>query len=81
MDKAQLKRMFLGTVTVSPPTKESEPQETVNGIGKMAYKLCGTMLVNCKPCDELTIAIRRVQEGVLYFQQALKQAVQEPEER
>jgi len=80
MDKAQLKRMFLGTTKLSAKT-ESALQETVNGIGNMAYKLCGTMLVNCKPCDELTIAIRRVQEGVLYFQQALKQAVQEPEEQ
>lgn len=72
MDKAQLKGMFLGTAKLSAE-KESELHETISGVNSMAYKLCGTMLVNCKPCDELTIAIRRVQEAVLYFQQAVKQ--------
>ena len=72
MDKTQLKQMLLGTAKLSAE-KENEVQETIDGIGTMAYKLCGTMLVNCKPCDELTIAIRRVQEGVLYFQHALQQ--------
>jgi hypothetical protein len=54
----------------------------MSGVSGMAYKLCGTMLVNCKDCAELTIAVRRVHEGVLYFQEALMQAaIQEVKER
>jgi len=40
----------------------------------MAYKLCGTMLVNCGYSPELTTAIRRIHEGSLCFQDALSKA-------
>jgi|GEM_PF-5844043 len=59
-----------------------EGRPAVSGVSSMAYKLCGTMLVNSKDCAELTIAIRRVHEGLMYFQEALRQAaIQEVKER
>ena len=45
----------------------------------MAYKLCGTMLVNCVDSPELTPAIRRVHEGSLCFHDALVQAAKQEE--
>jgi hypothetical protein len=53
---------------------QAELREVINTINSMAYKLCGTMLVNCGDCPELTTAIRRVHEGSLCFQDALLQA-------
>jgi hypothetical protein len=52
----------------------SELRETINDVNSMAYKLCGTMLVNRGNCPELTTALRRVHEGALCFQEALMQA-------
>jgi hypothetical protein len=46
-------------------------REIINTINSMAYKLCGTMLVNCGDSPELTTAIRHVHEGSLCFQDAL----------
>jgi hypothetical protein len=40
----------------------------------MAYRLSGTMLVNCVDSPELSTAIRRVHEGSLCFHDALVQA-------
>lgn len=52
----------------------AELREVINTINSMAYKLCGTMLVNCGDSPELTTAIQRVHEGSLCFQDALLQA-------
>jgi hypothetical protein len=39
-------------------------------------------LVNCKDCANSTIAVRRLHEGALYFQEALMQAaIHEAKER
>jgi len=81
MNKEELKRMFEGSLNLSPE-KDREILEAISGVSSMAYKLCGTMLVNCKDCAELTIAVRRVHEGLMYFQEALMQAaIQEVKER
>jgi hypothetical protein len=53
---------------------QAEHRDVINTINNMAYKLCGTMLVNSGDCPELTTAIRRVHEGTLCFQDALLQA-------
>ena len=50
-----------------------ELREVINAINGMAYKLCGTMLVNCGDSPELTTAIRRVHEGAGSLQDALMQ--------
>jgi hypothetical protein len=73
MNKEELKSMFQGNSKLSADAG-SELRETINAINGMAYKLCGTMLVNCRDCSELTTAIRRVHEGVSCFQEALMQA-------
>jgi len=73
MNKEELKSVFQGNSKLSADA-EPELRETINAINGMAYKLCGTMLVNCGDCPELTTAIRRVHEGVLSFQDALLQA-------
>jgi hypothetical protein len=73
MTKDELNSMFQENVNRSceaPP----ELREAIKNINSMAYKLCGTMLVNCGDCPELTTAIRRVHEGALCFQDALLQA-------
>jgi len=73
MNKEELRTMFQKNAERSgeaPP----ELQEVINAVNSMAYKLCGTMLVNCGDYPELTTAIRRVHEGALCFQDALLQA-------
>jgi len=73
MNKEELKRMFQGSLTLSPD-KEREVHDVIARVSGMAYKVCGTMLVNCGDCPELTTAIGRVHEGVLSFQEALLRA-------
>jgi hypothetical protein len=52
-------------------------REVISTINSMAYKLCGTMLVNCGDSPELTTAIRRVHEGSLCFQDALARSAKQ----
>jgi hypothetical protein len=73
MTKDELKTMFQSNLNLCAEAG-SELSETINGVNRMAYQLCGTMLVNCGDCPELTTAIRRVHEGVLSFQDALLQS-------
>jgi hypothetical protein len=73
MTKDELKAMFQSNLTLSGEVAP-ELREMIGTINGMAYKLSGTMLVNCAECPELTTAIRRVHEGVLCFQDALMQA-------
>ncbi len=73
MTKEELKTMFQSNLNLCAEVG-SEVRETINAINGTAYKLCGTMLVNCGDCPELTTAIRRVHEGALCFQTALVQA-------
>ena len=72
MTKEELRNIFQKNAERSgevPP----ELREVINAINGMAYKLCGTMLVNCGDSPELTTAIRRVYEGAVSFQNALMQ--------
>lgn len=72
MTKEELRNIFQENTERSaeaPP----ELQEVINAVNNMAYKLCGTMLVNCGNSPELTTAIRRVHEGAVSFQNALMQ--------
>jgi hypothetical protein len=55
----------------------AELREIINAINSMAYKLCGTMMVNCADSHELTTAIRRVHEGSLCFHDALVQTAKQ----
>jgi hypothetical protein len=76
MTKDELNSMFQENVNRSgeaPP----ELRETIKNINSMAYKLCGTMLVNCADSPELTAAIRRIHEGSLCFHDALVQAAKQ----
>jgi hypothetical protein len=73
MNKEELKTMFQENLSRSAEVP-SDLRETINAINMMAYKLCGTMLVNGGDCAELTTAIRGVHEGALCFQTALVQA-------
>jgi hypothetical protein len=72
MTKDEVKTMFQSNFNLCAEAG-SELRETINAINGMAYKLCGTMLVNCEDCPELTTAIRRVHEGAVSFQDALMQ--------
>lgn len=73
MNKEELKTMFQENLSRSAEVS-SDVRETINAINTMAYKLCGTMLVNGGDCPEITTAIRGVHEGTLCFQTALVQA-------
>ena len=76
MTKDELNSMFQENANSSseaPP----ELRETINSINSMAYKLCGTMMVNCGDSPELTTAIRRVHEGSLYYHDAIARAVKQ----
>ena len=70
MTKDELNSMFQENVNRS---SEAPPElcEKIKNINSMAYKLCGTMMVNCGDCPELTTAIRQVHEASLCFQDAL----------
>ena len=70
MTKEDLRTMFQENAKRSAEAP-AELREVMNTINSMAYKLCGTMLVNCGNSPELTTAIRRVHEGLLCFQDAL----------
>ena len=73
MTKEDLRTMFQENVNRScdaPP----ELCETLKNVNSMAYKLRGTMMVNCADSHELTTAIRRVHEGSMCFHDALVQA-------
>jgi len=76
MTKNELNKMFQENVNRSC---EAPPElcETIKNINSMAYKLCGTMLVNCADSPELTTAIRRVHEGSICFYDALVQAAKQ----
>jgi len=76
MTKDELHSMFQENVNRSceAPT---ELREAIKNINSMAYKLCGTMMVNCADSPELTTAIRRVHEGSLCFYDALARAVKQ----
>jgi hypothetical protein len=56
-----------------------ELRETIKNINSMAYKLCGTMMVNCGDSPEVSTAIRRVHEGSLCFYDALVQRAKQEE--
>jgi hypothetical protein len=73
MTKDELNSMFQENVNRS---SEASPElcETIKNVNSMAYKLCGTMMVNCADSPELTTAIRHVHEGSLYFHDALVRA-------
>jgi hypothetical protein len=74
MTTEELRNMFQENTKRSaeaPP----ELQEVINAVNNMAYKLCGTMLVNCGDSPELTTAIDRIHEGSLCFQDALSKVV------
>jgi 5,10-methenyltetrahydromethanopterin hydrogenase len=70
MTKENLRTMFQENAKRSEEAP-AELREVINAINSMAYKLCGTMLVNCGDSSELTTAIRRIHEGSLCFQDAL----------
>lgn len=72
MTKEELRTMFQKNAERSGEVRP-ELREVINAINGMAYKLCGTMLVNCGDSPELTTAIRRVHEGAVSFQNALMQ--------
>jgi hypothetical protein len=72
MNKEDLRTMFQENANRSAEAP-AELREVINTINSMAYKLCGTMLVNCGDSPELTTAIRRVHEGALCYQEALMQ--------
>jgi hypothetical protein len=76
MTKEDLKIMFQENANRSAEAP-AELREVINTINSMAYKLCGTMLVNCGGCPELTTVIRRVHEGALCFQDALLQVAKQ----
>jgi len=71
MTKEDLRTMFQENASRSEEAP-TELRELINTINSMAYKLCGTMLVNCSESPELTTAIRRVHEGSLCFPDALQ---------
>lgn len=70
MTKDELNSMFHENANRSC---EAAPElhETIKNINSMAYKLCGTMMVNCGDSPELTNAIRQVHQASLCFQDAL----------
>ena len=70
MTKEDLRTMFQENAKRSAEAP-AELQEGIDTINSMAYKLCGTMLVNCGDSPELTTAIQRVHEGSLCFRDAL----------
>jgi hypothetical protein len=70
MTKEDLRTMFQENANRSAEAP-AELREVIDTINSMAYKLCGTMLVNCVDSPEVTTAIRRVHEGSLCFQGAL----------
>ena len=73
MTRDELNSMFQENVNRS---SEAPPElcETIKNINSMAYKLCGTMMVNCADSPELSTAIRHVHEGSLCFHDALVRA-------
>ena len=73
MTKDELNSMFQENVNRS---SEAPPElcEKIKNINSMAYKLCGTMMVNCADSPELTSAIRHVHESSLCFHDALVRA-------
>ena len=73
MTKEDLRTMFQENANRSAEAP-AELREVIDTINSMAYKLCGTMLVNCVDIPELATAIRRVHEGSLCFHDALVQA-------
>lgn len=79
MTKEDLRTMFQGNANRSAEAP-AELREVIDTINSMAYKLCGTMLVNCGHSPELTTAIRQVHAASLCFQDALRDsAAAEPE--
>jgi len=70
MTKEDLRTMFQENANRSAEAP-AELREVIDTINSMAYKLCGTMLVNCGDYSELTTAIRHIHEGSLCFQDAL----------
>ena len=70
MTKEDLRTMFQENAKRSAEAP-AELREVIDTINSMAYKLCGTMLVNCGDSPDLATAIRRVHEGSLCFQDAL----------
>jgi hypothetical protein len=70
MTKEDLRSMFQENAKRSgeAPPDLREIMDTINSV---AYKLCGTMMVNCADSPELTTAIRHVHEGSLCFHDAL----------
>jgi hypothetical protein len=78
MTKEDLRTMFQENAKRSAEAP-AELREVIDTINSMAYKLCGTMLVNCVDSPELTPAIRRVHEGSLCFHDALVQAAKQEE--
>jgi hypothetical protein len=70
MTKEDLRTMFQENAKRSAEAP-AELREVIDTINSMAYRLCGTMLVNCPDSPELTTAIRRLHEASLLFQDAL----------
>jgi hypothetical protein len=73
MTKEDLRAIFQENAKRSEEAR-AELREVINTINSMAYKLCGTMMVNCADSPELTTAIRHVHEGSLRFHDALVRA-------
>lgn len=76
MTKEDLRTMFQENANRSAEAPAGL-REAIDTISSMAYKLCGTMLVNCGDSPELATAIRRVHEGSLCFHDALVQAAKQ----
>jgi hypothetical protein len=70
MTKEDLRTMFQENAKRSAEA-QAEHRDVINTINSMAYKLCGTMLVNGGDSPELATAIRQVHEASLSFQDAL----------
>jgi hypothetical protein len=69
MTKEDLRTMFQENANRSAEA-QAELREVINAINSMAYKLCGTMLVNCGDSPELATAIRQIHAASLCFQDA-----------
>jgi len=70
MTKEDLRTMFQENANRSAEAP-AELREVIDTINSMAYKLCGTMLVNGGDSPELTTAICQVHAASLCFQDAL----------
>ena len=68
MTKEQLKTMFAAY------TPSEQQQEAMKDIRQAAYRLAGTILVSTVASAKQTVAIRKVQEAMMWATQAVCQS-------